>query len=272
MAVSMIKTPMADLQKTAKLSLAKHGLEADGKGGIKVRLVLDHSYSMRPWYQAGAVQRLTEQVLGLAAALDDDGIIETWYFGSGVSAKYDVSLHQVDQATQTGGAPARTGRRGMFGRRAGLVTGGAQTPVDPYYVGWVDRSHNREPWGTTNYPAGMRAPVDFARNENDTEPALVVFQTDGGPDDRQMASQYLRQVSGANTFFAFVVFGEGEYQPGDRSAAEYMDGLNNLTGRTRDNASAFFTGGLDRYATLPDTAVYDGVLGEFVGQWLPQVL
>jgi hypothetical protein len=51
-----------------------------------------------------------------------------------------------------------------------------------------------------------------------------------------------------------------------------MAGLDGLTGRVRDNASAFFTGGLQTYASLPDTAVYDGVLGEFVGQWLPQVL
>lgn len=269
--VSMIKTPMADLRKTAAVSLAKHGLEADGKGGIKVRLVLDHSGSMGYWYQSGAVQRLTEQVLALAAALDDDGIIETWYFGSGVSEKYDVSLHPVDQATQTGGDPSRTGRRGLFGRRA-YGSGSGSAPVDPYYVGWVDRSHNREPWGTTNYVAGMSAPIDFAEAEADTEPSLVVFQTDGGPDSRSAASRYLKAVSGKNTFFAFVVFGEGEYQPGDQSAAEYMSGLNNLTGRTRDNASAFFTGGLDTYATLPDSAVYDGVLGEFIGQWLPQVL
>lgn len=263
--VSMIKTPMADLQKTAKVSLAKHGLEADGKGGIKVRLVLDHSYSMSPWYNAGAVQRLTEQVLGLASALDDDGIIETWYFGSGVSLKYDVSLTPSAQA----GAPAPAARRGMFGRRSAP----AASAVDPYYVGWVERSHVREPWGSTNYPAGMSAPIQFAKAEHDTDPALVIFQTDGGPDSRSAASQYLRSVSGENTFFAFVVFGDGRHQPGDGSAADYMQNeMNELTGRVRDNASAFFTGPLETYASLPDTAVYDGVLGEFVGQWLPQVL
>lgn len=254
--VSMIKTPMADLQKTAKHSLAKHGLEADGKGGIKVRLVLDHSGSMDPWYRAGAVQRLTEQVLGLASALDDDGIIETWFFGSDASEVYEVSLTPTAVQTRT---------RSRWGRRTQVST------VDPYYVGWVDRTHRKQSWGSTNYPAGLWAPVNFAKDEGDDEPALVIFQTDGGPDDEQRANEALRAVSGANTFFAFVVFGE-EDDPSPYSAARYMKGLNNLSGRTRDNASVFFTGGLDRFATLPDSEVYDGVLGEFVGQWLPQVL
>jgi hypothetical protein len=255
--VSMIKTPMADLQKTARLSLAKHGLEADGKGGVKVRLVLDHSYSMGPWYRSGAVQRLTEQVLGLAAALDDDGIIETWYFGSGVSQVYEVSLNP--------GAPVQTQTRSRWGRRTQV------SHLDPHYVGWVDRSHSLEPWGTTNYAAALGAPVHFQDEEKDTDPALVVFQTDGGPDSRAAADATLRSLSGARTFFAFVVFGEGDDND-PNSAATYMKTLDTLSGRVRDNASVFFTGGLHEYASLPDTAVYDGVLGEFIGQWLPQVL
>jgi hypothetical protein len=270
--IVMTKTPMADLQKEAGVSLAKHGLHADGKGGIKVRLVLDHSWSMKNWYAAGAVQRLTEQVLGLASKLDDDGIIEVWYFGSGVSEVYQVSLNRASltQNMPVTGAAAPARRRGLFGRRIPASAPGAPV-LDPYYVGWVNRSHVLEPWGSTNYPAGLRAPVDFARAEGDEDPALVIFQTDGGPDDRDAANATLRAVSGEDTFFAFVVFGD-EDETGPHSAATYMKGLDNLSGRTRDNASVLFTGGLDRFATLPDSAVYDGVLKEFVGQWLPQVL
>ncbi len=256
---NMIKTPMVDLQKTAKLSLAKHGLEADGKGGIKVRLVLDHSGSMAGWYRAGAVQRLTEQVLGLAAALDDDGTIETWYFGDDVSEMYPVSLNPT---TVLQAPPAE--RRGLFGRRAQAA---AAQGVDPYYVGWVDRTHPREPWGLTNYVAPINATAAFRRTEGETEPSLVIFQTDGGPNSRRAANEALRAVSGEDVFYAFVVFGEEESE-----AADYMRSLDTLSGRTRDNASAFICGGLGDYATLPDASVYDGVLKEFVGQWLPQVL
>jgi hypothetical protein len=249
---SMMKTPMAVLKKEAQISLAKHNLHADGKGGIKVRLVLDHSGSMHRWYEHGAVQRLTEQVLGLAAALDDDGTIEVWYFGSGVSEMFKVSLHPT-VAVKTPGVPAND-------------------ELDPYYVGWVNRSHKRIPWGSTNYPAGLKAPVDFQRATGEAEPSLVIFQTDGGPDDRVAANSMLRMLSSDNTFFSFVVFGEKGTEEHPTDVGEYMDSLDNLTGRVRDNASAFFTGGLNNYATLPDSEVYDGVLGEFVGQWLPQVL
>lgn len=265
--VSMIKTGMADLRKTAQVSLAKHGVEADGQGGIKVRLVLDHSGSMEDWYRCGAVQRLTEQTLGLAAALDDDGKIEAWYFDSDVSPMYEISLSK--SSADVPDLPEPTPGRGLFGRRQPVRL--SAPPVDPYYVGWVDRTHRAQRWGSTNYPAGMSGPVNFARQSGETEPSLVIFQTDGGPDYRDAADAYLRQVSGENTFFAFVVFGE-EDDPSPYSAASYMKTLDNLSGRVRDNASVFFTGGLRSYASLPDSVLYDGVLKEFVGQWLPQVL
>lgn len=232
--MNMTKTSMADLQKTARVSLAKHGVEADGKGGIKVRLVLDHSGSMRPWYTAGAVQRLTEQVLGLASALDDDGTIEVWYFSDYVSDVYSLSLD----------------------------------PNSPeYYVGWVEKTHRRENWGMTNYVAPIQATAKYRRDYAETEPSLVIFQTDGGPNSTRAANEALRAVSGDSVFYAFVVFGEE-----DSDAADYMRSLDGLSGRVRDNASAYITGGLQTYASVPDATVYDGVLGEFVGQWLPQVL
>lgn len=251
--ISMIKTPMADLKKQAVTSLAKHGLTADGEGGIKVRLVLDHSYSMQRWYRAGAVQRLTEQVLGLASALDDDGSIEVWYFGDDASDMQVLSLHPA-------GTPQITRRRGLFGGRT-------DAPVDPYYVGWVDRTHALQPWGSTNYVAGLNAPAAYRRKQKETEPTLVVFQTDGGPNSRPAATQALRDLSGEDVFYAFVGFG-----PKGSGGMDYLDDLDKIDGRERDNASAFIVGDLHEFATLPDTAVYDGVLGEFVGQWLPQVL
>lgn len=262
--INMTKTPMADLQKTAKLSLAKHGLEADGKGGIKVRLVLDHSGSMSPWYRAGAVQRLTEQVLGLASALDDDGTIEVWYFGSGVSAVHEVSLSQTDP----GGMRTESRRSRLFGRSAGAV----QPAVDPYYVGWVDRTHPQQHWGSTNYASAINAAAAYRRENHETEPSLVIFQTDGGPDSRGAANEALRAVSGEDVFYAFVAFGEDDAETNPQGAAAYMHSLNTLSGRVRDNASTYIAGSLETYASVPDSVVYDGVLGEFVGQWLPQVL
>lgn len=263
----MTKTPIDLLKKEAQASLAKNNLHVDGKGGIKVRLVLDHSGSMIPWYRSGAVQRLTEQVLGLASALDDDGTIEAWYFGSDVSKMYEISLNQNSLTNEAAG-------RGFLGFRKRRLSGAtiATEPVDPYYVGWVDRSHVREPWGMTNYEAALKAPVDFQKATKEEEPALVIIQTDGGPDSPERAAQMLRTVSGAKTFFAFVVFGEEEKFPSPYSPTEFMRSIDTLDGRVRDNASAFFVGNLENYATLPDSVLYDGVLGEFTNRWLQQIL
>lgn len=265
MTINMKKTPMVDLQKEAKEALKHHGLEADGKGGIKVRLVLDHSGSMMPWYKAGAVQRLTEQVLALASVLDDDGTIETWYFGSDVSDTYEVSLSRVDNTFV--GTPVKKTRWNPLGRLKPPVV-----ELDPYYVGWVDRSHILQPWGYTNYAAALKAPLEFQKASGEQEPALVIFQTDGGPDSQEAARKVLRDHSGENTFFVFAVFGEMENNVRPGSVTEFMSNLDNLDGRVRDNVSFFFTGELEEYANSNDTEFYDMVLGEFIRGWLPQVL
>lgn len=247
MTYNMIKTPMADLVKAAQESLKYQGLEADGKGGIKVRLILDHSTSMRPWYRAGAVQRLTEQVLGLAAALDDDGTIEVWYFASGVSKMFEVSLKPTDSNTMAG--------------------------TDPYYLGWVTRTHSSQPWGSTNYTAALQAPVDFQRSQGETEPALVIFQTDGGPNNPITAAEKLKELSGDKTFFSFVVFGDTALDGEEPTDVEkFMQTLDRMPGRIRDNADVYFTGPLEEYAESTDLMLYDEILGEFIGGWLPTVL
>lgn len=254
---NLVKTPMADLQKKAAVSLAKHGIESDGEGGIKVRLILDHSWSMEPWYRNGAVQKLTEQVLALASKLDDDGIVEVWYFGDSASDMQTLSLTRPDASAPV---PAQGRRSRLFGRRSGSAAAG-----DPYYEGWVDRTHSQVPWGSTNYVSAIQAVSRYRKTEKETDPTLVVFQTDGGPDNRAAASQALKAVSGEDIFFAFVVFGDEESE-----AADYVrNDLDRLTGRVRDNASSII---VPDFRTVSDEDVYDGVLGEFRQQWLPEVL
>lgn len=63
---------LVSLYKTAAVSLAKHQV---GGRRAAVYLVLDRSGSMRPYYRDGSVQHLAEQVLALAANLDDDGVV-----------------------------------------------------------------------------------------------------------------------------------------------------------------------------------------------------
>lgn len=233
-------TPMVSLRKEAAVSLQKHGLEVDGTGGVSVYLVLDHSGSMQHHYARGDVQRITEQSLALAVEIDSDGEVPVFYFGTDVSVPVTVSLDETGQGTS--------------------------------YVGWVDRTHRSVEWGATDYDKALRAVAAYHRVHGGGQPGLCIFQTDGSPgtfgpdDDRENARDALRDISNlestSDLFFAFVGFGP-------KRQVDFLFELDEIDGRARDNASAFHAA--DPQRTL-NSDLYDGVLGEFVGQFLPEVL
>jgi hypothetical protein len=207
---------IVNLTKTAGISLAKHGLTGQRAA---VYLVLDHSGSMQPYYASGDVQRLAEQALGLSANLDDDGSVPLIYFGSDVD--------QVDEV------------------RIG------------YHQGVIDRTHRTIRWGSTDYARAIRHVTNEYRasEEGRQFPALVIFQTDGEPDDRAAAARALREASRLPIFFAFIGFGR---------SVEFLELLDTLSGRVVDNASFFHAA---RPAAVTDTQLYDGITREYA-QWL----
>jgi len=194
-------------------------LEKNGLGTQRaaVYLVLDHSGSMVPFYRSGAVQRLAERALGLSANLDDDGTVPTGYFGSHAEAMFDVRLDN--------------------------------------YAGVIDRTHPRVPWGSTNYAAAMRNVIVEHQQSGATDPGLVIFQTDGEPDNRAAAEQALRDASGLPLFFSFIGFG---------NSIGFLERLDDLDGRAVDNASFFHAG---TTASVTDTELYDGITHEYAA-WL----
>ncbi|MFD5697498.1 VWA domain-containing protein [Streptomyces lasiicapitis] len=209
-------------QAPGLISLAKTAavsLEKRGLDGQRaaVQLVLDHSGSMRPFYADGSVQRLAEQALGLSVNLDDDGSVPLIFFGSQAEQHEDVRLDN--------------------------------------YTGLIDRAHQRIRWGSTNYVAAMNAAVSEYRDSGATDPALVIFQTDGGPDDRVGAERVLRHASSLPIFWAFVGFG---------GRVDFLEKLDDLRGRAVDNASFFHAA--DPHL-VSDAELYDGITAEFAA-WL----
>lgn len=158
---------LVTLAKSAGVSLAKQGVP-DGMRAA-VYLLLDHSSSMRPYYQDGSVQRLAEQALGLVAHLDDEGVVPTVFFGTKASSVYDVALSD--------------------------------------YEGAVERMHSAQPWGSTNLVAGLHAVAARYLATGHGVPGLVIVQTDGSPNSRATALQELIELSRYPLFFAFVGFG-----------------------------------------------------------------
>jgi TerF-like vWA domain-containing protein len=218
----MISITNVEQQAPGLVSLAKTAavsLEKSGLAGQRaaVQLVLDHSGSMAPFYANGSVQRLAEQALGLSANLDDDGSVPLIFFGSRAEQHDDARLDN--------------------------------------YAGIIDRTHQSVRWGSTDYVAGMNAAITEYRNSRATDPALVIFQTDGEPDDRGAAERALRAASTLPIFWAFVGFG---------GRVSFLEKLDDLSGRAVDNASFFHAANPH---AVTDEQLYDGITSEFAG-WL----
>ena len=214
---------LVSLYKTAGVSLTKHGLD-----GLRaaVYLVVDYSGSMRPYYDDGSVQALADRVLGLSAHLDDDGIVPVVFFSTDVDAVTDIAL---------------AGHRGRIER---IVSG----------LGHM---------GRTSYHLAMDAVIDHYLDSGSTAPALVIFQTDGGPVSRLAAEKYLCKAARLPLFWQFVGFGDPNSKQFD-----YLRRLDDLavpTKRVVDNAGFFHAGG--NPSGVSDADLYDRLVGEFP-QWL----
>ena len=214
---------LVSLYKSAGVSLEKHGLD-----GLRaaVYLVVDYSGSMKPYYRDGSVQALADRVLGLSAHLDDDGRVPVVFFSTDVDAETDIALADHE------------------GRVEKIVAG----------LGHM---------GKTSYHLAMDAVIDHYLDSGSTAPALVVFQTDGGPINNLAAERYLCKAAKLPLFWQFVGFGD----PGSKQF-DFLRKLDELAVPARravDNAG-FFHAGADP-GKVSDAELYDRLVGEFP-KWL----
>jgi len=209
--------------KSAGVSLTKHGLSGQHAA---VYLVVDYSGSMKPYYDDGSVQALADRVLGLSAHLDDDGTVPVVFFSTDVDAVTDIALDD---------------HRGRIGR---IVAG----------LGHM---------GRTSYHLAMDAVIDHYLDSGSDAPALVVFQTDGGPINKLAAERYLCKAAKLPMFWQFIGFG-------DRGGKQFdflrrLDELAVPHKRVVDNAGFFHAGPDPR--EVSDAELYDRMVAEFP-QWL----
>ncbi|MGI5374667.1 vWA domain-containing protein [Streptomyces sp. CA-251387] len=214
---------LVSLYKSAGVSLHKHGLD-----GVRaaVYLVVDYSGSMKPYYKDGSVQALADRVLGLSAHLDDDGTVPVVFFSTDIDAETEIALAD---------------HRGRIER---IVAG----------LGHM---------GKTSYHLAMDAVIDHYLDSGSKDPALVVFQTDGGPINKLAAERYLCKAARLPLFWQFIGFGD----PTSRQF-EYLRKLDELSvpdKRIVDNAGFFHAGAEPR--KVSDAELYDRLVGEFP-KWL----
>ncbi|MFG2439105.1 vWA domain-containing protein [Streptomyces sp. NPDC048508] len=214
---------LVDLYKSAGVSLTQHGLSGQRAA---VYLVVDYSGSMKPYYKDGSVQALADRVLGLSAHLDDDGTVPVVFFSTDVDAVTDIALDNHD------------------GRIERIVAG----------LGHM---------GRTSYHLAMDAVIDHYLDSGSKEPALVVFQTDGGPINKLAAERYVCKAARLPLFWQFIGFGD----PSSKQF-EFLRRLDELAvpqKRAVDNAGFFHVGSDPQQMT--DGELYDRLVAEFP-QWL----
>ncbi|MGW1992694.1 VWA domain-containing protein [Embleya sp. NPDC001921] len=196
---------------------------------VAVYLVLDRSGSMRSYYKDGTVQHLADQTLALSAQLGE-AVVPLVFFSTDIDGVADL-----DPANHVGRIEELHGSYGHMGR--------------------------------TNYHTAIAEVVEHYRASGSTDPALVIFQTDGAPTSRPAAAKALCEAAGLPIFWQFIGFGDPEAKGFD--FLRKLDELAVPEQRVVDNAGFFHAGQDPRLLT--DAELYDQLLLEFP-EWLNEAV
>lgn len=191
------------LKKKVTVSLEKHKLTSEK---ARVAVVIDASGSMAMLYSKGTVQRAFEKVLAIASCMDDDGMLDVWFFGDKFMRAPSVTENEYEDYVK-------------------------RTYPKPRIFGGVGAGNNE--------PRVMADVIEKFTVEEPTKelPTYVIFFSDGGVYAEKEISNLLIKSSKENIFWQFVGIGNAKYG--------VLERLDSLPGRAVDNANFFALDDLD---------------------------
>ncbi|WP_432252705.1 VWA domain-containing protein [Streptomyces sp. HNM1019] len=227
---------LADLTSRAPGLVGAYGaagevVQESGLGGRRavVYLVLDRSGSMRGYFKDGTVQHLAEQALALSAQFDTSGTVPVVFFSTDIDGTADLELDR-----HTGRIEELHGSLGHMGR--------------------------------TNYHTAVNAVIEHYEASGTTDPAFVIFQTDGAPTAKTAAEKALCEAAGLPLFWQFLAFGDPEAKGFDFLRKLDTSPALAVPGKRAVDNTGFFHAGLDP-RTVADAELYRELLKKFPG-WL----
>lgn len=192
------------LKKKVTISLEKHKLTSEK---ARVAVIIDASGSMAMLYSKGTVQRAFEKVLAIAACMDDDGVLDVWFFGDKFMRAPSVTENDYEDYVNRIYPKPR-----IFG---GVGVGNNEPRV---MADVIQKFTVEEP--------------------NKNLPTYIIFFSDGGVYAEKKISDLLIDSSKENIFWQFVGIGNANYG--------VLQRLDTLSGRFIDNANFFALDDLDK--------------------------
>ncbi|WP_226655950.1 VWA domain-containing protein [Guptibacillus hwajinpoensis] len=192
------------LKKQVVISLQKKNIEHEK---ARVAVVIDASGSMTNLFSKGTVQRAFERALAVAAYMDDDGVLDVWFFGDRSMRAPSVTENDFeDYVKRTYPAP-------KFFRGLGVGNN------EPAVIKDIMKKYTKE-------------------EPRDDMPTYVIFFSDGGIYKDAEISSLLKKASSKNIFWQFIGIGKANYG--------ILQKLDDLPGRVVDNADFFPFDDLDK--------------------------
>ena len=222
--------------EAVKITLEK----LDFKEKVDVVFALDVSASMTQMFRNGLVQELTERLLAIGINMDQNQKIDVYTFGS-----HSTHIGEVERQNIDGFVDAKVFSRGLQGstRYAAVIK-----DIVKDYLGVAPTSGEPPKKGFLQRLFGGNTPVEAATN---THPVVVFFITDGDTFDAAETEKLIREHSNKPIFWQFVGIGNSHFS--------FLEKLDNMAGRTVDNANFFNAGDI---RSINDNELYSRILAE----------